>query len=72
MGFVSVYSKSDGVVDWHACLDPAADRLVEVRTSHCGMAVHPSVWRAVAEALSEFRRATRAAGAARVRLAKAA
>jgi len=72
VSFISVYSKSDGVVDWHACLDPAADRLVEVRTSHCGMAVHPSVWRAVAEALSEFR--TRDVGnrRGRVRLAKAA
>ena len=26
VGFVSVYSKSDGVVDWHACLDPARRR----------------------------------------------
>ena len=72
MAFISIYSESDGVVDWRACLDPAADRLVEVRTSHCGMAVHPSVWRAVAEALSDFR--TRDAGnrRGRVRLAKAA
>ncbi len=72
VGFVSVYSKSDGVVDWQACLDPAADELVEVRTSHCGMAVHPSVWRAVADALSDFRRRDSRGGRARVRLAKAA
>ena len=77
VGFVSVYSKSDGVVDWRACLDPAADRLVEVRTSHCGMAVHPSVWRAVADALSEFRRSdarqpARARAAGQGRLAAAA
>jgi triacylglycerol lipase len=72
VGFVSVYSKSDGVVDWQACLDPAADELVEVRTSHCGMAVHPSVWRAVADSLSDFRRRDSRAGRARVRLAKAA
>ena len=67
-----MYSKSDGVVDWHACLDPAADELVEVRTSHCGMAVHPSVWRAVADALSDFRSRDPRSGRARVRLAKAA
>ena len=72
IGLVSVYSKSDGVVDWQACLDPAADELVEVRTSHCGMAVHPSVWRAVADALSDFRRRDSRGGRARVRLAKAA
>jgi pimeloyl-ACP methyl ester carboxylesterase len=72
VGFVSVYSQSDGIVDWRACLDPAADELVEVRTSHCGMAVHPSVWRAVADALADFRRRDKRAGRARVRLAKAA
>jgi hypothetical protein len=72
VGFVSVYSQSDGIVDWRACLDPAAEELVEVRTSHCGMAVHPSVWRAVADALADFRRRDKRAGRARVRLAKAA
>jgi hypothetical protein len=45
---------------------------VEVRTSHCGMAVHPSVWRAVADSLSDFRLRDARAGRARVRLAKAA
>ena len=49
--FVSVYSRSDGIVDWRACLDPAA-RHVEVRSSHIGMAVHPGVYRAIAEALA--------------------
>jgi pimeloyl-ACP methyl ester carboxylesterase len=72
VGFVSVYSESDGVVDWRSCLDPAADRLVEVRTSHCGMAVHPSVWRAVADSLAEFRRRDASSRRSRVRLAKAA
>src|ERR671925_648568 len=36
VGFVSVYSKSDGVVDWRACLDPCADDHVEIRSSHVG------------------------------------
>ena len=48
--FVSIYSKSDGIVDWRACLDPQAEH-VEVRSCHCGMAVNPAVFRAVAEAL---------------------
>jgi pimeloyl-ACP methyl ester carboxylesterase len=54
---VSVYSKSDGVVDWRSCLDPHATELVEIRASHCGMAVSRSAWRAVADALASFRAA---------------
>jgi triacylglycerol lipase len=54
---VSVYSKSDGVVSWQACLDPHATQLVEIHTSHCGMAVSKSAWRAVADALEELRAA---------------
>ena len=40
--FTAVYSRRDGIVDWRACLDPAA-RAVEVRASHVGMAVDPRV-----------------------------
>ena len=54
---VSVYSKSDGVVDWRSCLDPDATELVEIRASHCGMAVSRGAWRAVAAALESFRSA---------------
>jgi triacylglycerol lipase len=57
---VSVYSRSDGIVDWHACLDPQA-RNVEVSSSHCGMSVHPAVYRVLDELLgSESRPALRA------------
>ena len=49
--FVSLYSRSDGIVDWRTCLDPAAE-LVEVGGSHVGMAVNPSVFRAVGSALA--------------------
>jgi triacylglycerol lipase len=75
VGFVAVYSRSDGIVDWTACLDPCADRHVEVEASHCGMAVSPAAWRAVAHALERFGRqeARRArpkrAGARRMRRA---
>jgi triacylglycerol lipase len=55
VGFVSVYSKSDGIVDWRACLDPAAKQ-VEIRSSHIGMAVHPDGYRAIAGSLTAFRR----------------
>ena len=51
--FVSIYSKSDGIVDWRACVDPQAHN-VEVASSHCGMAVNAAVFRAVAEALGDL------------------
>jgi pimeloyl-ACP methyl ester carboxylesterase len=41
---LAVHSRSDGIVDWRACLDPHA-RCVEVDGSHCGMAVNPAVYR---------------------------
>jgi pimeloyl-ACP methyl ester carboxylesterase len=53
VGFVSVYSRSDGIVDWRACLAPGAEH-VEVGGSHIGMAVNASAWRAVADALARF------------------
>ena len=51
VAFTSVYSRTDGIVDWGSCLDPAA-RHVEVTASHIGMAVNAGVFRAVAEALA--------------------
>ena len=59
MRLVSLYSRTDGIVDWRACLDPAAEN-VEVDASHVGMAVSRDVYRAVAAALV----AAPAAGAA--------
>ena len=41
---ISVHSRSDGIVDWRACLDPHAEP-VEVDSSHCGMSVHSEVYR---------------------------
>ena len=55
VGYVSIYSRSDGIVRWESCLDPHAEH-VEVRSSHCGMAFHPDVFRNVADALERFRR----------------
>jgi triacylglycerol lipase len=57
VGFVAVYSRSDGIVEWRACLDPCADEQVEIGASHIGMAVNPAAWRAVAAALDRFARA---------------
>jgi pimeloyl-ACP methyl ester carboxylesterase len=49
---LAVYSRSDGIVDWRACLDPHAEA-VEVRSSHCGMNVHPQVFELLAQVLDE-------------------
>jgi triacylglycerol lipase len=56
VGFVSIYSRTDGVVRWRSCLDAAAE-LVEVRSSHIGMAVSAEVYRAVAATLEGLRAA---------------
>lgn len=47
---VSVYSRTDGIVAWQACLDPDA-RQVEVQSSHSGMSVNRAVYRVLAEVL---------------------
>ena len=60
--FTSVYSRSDGIVDWRSCLDPHA-RHVEVRSSHVGMAVNPAVFEVVAGALAAPRTAVRGVAA---------
>jgi pimeloyl-ACP methyl ester carboxylesterase len=49
--FLSVYSRSDEVVRWEACLDEAAVQ-VEVDTSHVGMGWAREVWTAVAAELN--------------------
>lgn len=65
VAFTTVYSKRDGIVDWRACLDPAAEA-VEVSASHLGMAVDPRVLAVVADALA---RRTPSASAATIRIA---
>lgn len=42
VAFTAFYSKRDGIVDWRACIDPAA-AAVEVTTSHIGMVLDPHV-----------------------------
>jgi triacylglycerol lipase len=56
VGFLSVYSKTDGVVNWRACLDPAAAHL-EIEASHVGMAVNVHAYQAIARALEAYRTA---------------
>jgi triacylglycerol lipase len=54
VGYVALYSRTDGIVDWRSCLDPDADALVEVHGSHCGMSVNPEAYRAIGRALGSF------------------
>ncbi len=50
--FVSIYSPSDEVVRWEACLDPAATQ-VEIDVSHLGMGMARDVWLTVADHLGQ-------------------
>lgn len=52
-GFTSIYSRRDGIVDWHACLDPAAEQ-VEVDCSHVGMAVDGTTYGHVLQGLTRI------------------
>ena len=54
IGAVAVHSRSDGIVDWRSCLDPHAAP-VEVNSSHCGMSVHPEVYRMLVQVLDTSR-----------------
>lgn len=49
--FTSIYARDDGVVDWRACLDPAAEQ-IEVRSSHNGLGSSPVVRRFVLSRLA--------------------
>lgn len=49
---VSVYSRSDPIVAYPACLDPCAEH-VEVESSHTGMSVNLDVYRVLARVLDE-------------------
>jgi triacylglycerol lipase len=50
VSFTAIYSRRDGIVDWRACLDPAA-HAVEVNASHLGMGLDPRVIDVVTDAL---------------------
>jgi triacylglycerol lipase len=52
---VSIFSRTDGIVSWEACLDPSA-RHIEVDSSHTGMSVNRNVFRILDEILEEERR----------------
>ncbi len=49
----AIYSKSDGVVGWRACIDVYNEhtRNIRVSSSHFGLGVHGRVWRLIADTL---------------------
>jgi pimeloyl-ACP methyl ester carboxylesterase len=49
---VAIYSRSDGIVSWEACLDPWAEHL-EVESSHAGMSINLQVYRELARILDQ-------------------
>jgi triacylglycerol lipase len=49
---VAIYSRSDGIVSWEACLDPSAEH-IEVESSHGGMSVNTRVYRVLARILDQ-------------------
>jgi triacylglycerol lipase len=51
--YAAIYSRTDGIVDWRACLDPAAEEHVEVATSHLGMGLNRRVYEEIARILGE-------------------
>ena len=48
----SIYTKSDGIVDWRSCLDQNGGLNIEVRGTHIGLAFNPDVYRNVATLLA--------------------
>jgi pimeloyl-ACP methyl ester carboxylesterase len=59
-----VYSRTDGVVHWHSCVDSSGKPTVEnveVMGSHVGMGVNADVYRIIADRLAMPRRTHRAA-----------
>lgn len=51
----AIYSKSDGVVHWSACLEYPGDQAenIEIIGSHSGMALNPAVFHVVADRLAQ-------------------
>lgn len=51
----AIYSRTDGVVRWHTCINDRLERHenIEVRGSHCGLAVNPAAVYAISDRLAQ-------------------
>ena len=54
VGFTSIFSKQDEVVEWNASIDPERENR-EVTGRHIGLIVNPQVYRILADVLSRLR-----------------
>ena len=53
MPVTAIFSKSDGIVAWEACIDRRSPGIehVEVATTHIGLGFSPEVYRIIADRL---------------------
>lgn len=51
----AIYTKTDGVVDWHMCITGVEEYDYEVKGTHCGLAWNPEVYRIIGDRLAEAR-----------------
>jgi hypothetical protein len=51
----SIYTRTDGVVDWRSCLEPDETLNTEVRGTHVGLAFNPEVYRKIGSLLADKR-----------------
>jgi pimeloyl-ACP methyl ester carboxylesterase len=49
---IAVYTKTDGIVDWRACIDDNPGANVEVSGTHIGLVFNPAVYRLIAARLA--------------------
>jgi pimeloyl-ACP methyl ester carboxylesterase len=61
----AIYSRSDGIVAWQACIDRSNPQVehVEVETTHVGLGLSPEVYRIIARRLAPRSQATPAEAA---------
>jgi pimeloyl-ACP methyl ester carboxylesterase len=52
---MAIYTKSDGIVDWRACLTRDPKQNFEVNGTHIGLVYNFQVYKLIAQWLSEFR-----------------
>lgn len=52
----AIYSKQDGIIDWHCCLDNNKNLNIEVKSTHLGMVYNVEVYRTIASLLSASNR----------------
>lgn len=49
----AIYTKGDGVIDWHCCINDDPETDIEVQGTHVGLVFNPQVFRHVARVLAE-------------------